>query len=214
VDARRSVGDDLAEQRWRGVDMTDMSGAAAPPRTTASAMRVLVPFLIGAAVAVALGVYSKQHDPTGDNLFHLFFTGTIQMKVWFAALAFALAVFQLLSGLRIYGTINIPKRYPGWLGDAHRLSGTLALVATLPVGYHCLWALGYSDIDGRHLLHSLFGCLFYGAFVAKMIVVRDHKQPGWVLPLLGSVVFASLTILFLTSSLWFITMDPFNRPLF
>jgi hypothetical protein len=190
--------------------MTGTTEAAAPPRPAAW---VLVPFLVGAAVAVALGVYSERHDPTGEQVVHLFFEGTLQMKVWLATLAFALAVFQLLSGMRMYGTFPLPRRVPGWYGDAHRLSGTVAFVVSLPVGYHCLWALGFADTDSRVLLHSLFGCVFYGAFVTKVLAVRDHRLPGWTLPLVGSVVFTSLVLLFLTSSVWFFTDRPSGIPI-
>jgi hypothetical protein len=192
--------------------MTGTTGAAAPPRE--AQLRVLVPFLIGAAVSVALGVYANVHDPTGEQVIELFFTGQIQLKVWFATIAFVLALYQLFSGMRLYGTVKVPRSIPSWFGQTHRLSGTLALAFTLPVGYHCLWSLGYQDSDGRVLLHSLFGCLFYGAFVAKVIVVRDHRLPGWALPFVGSVVFTSLVVLFLTSSLWFFTNDPLDRPIF
>src|SRR5688500_17914273 len=131
--------------------MTGITGAKAPPRPTP--WRVLVPFGIGAAVSVLLGVYSKEHDPTGDRVIELFFTGQIQLKVWFATITFALAVYQVLSGMRLYVTLTCPKTIPSWFGQTHRLSGTLALAFTLPVGYHCLWSIGYLDLDGRQVLH-------------------------------------------------------------
>ena len=31
------------------------------------------------------------------------------------------------------------------------------------------------------LLHSIFGCLVYGAFAAKVLIVRTPRAPGWVL---------------------------------
>jgi hypothetical protein len=192
--------------------MTGITGADAPSRPTP--LRVLVPFGIGAAVSVLLGVYAHVHDPTGEQVIELFFTSQIQLKVWFATVAFVLALYQLFSGMRLYGTLKFPKTIPSWFGQTHRLSGTLALAFTLPVGYHCLWSLGFQDTDGRVFLHSIFGCLFYGGFVAKVIIVRDHRLPGWTLPFVGSIVFTSLVVLFLTSSMWFFTNDPLNRPIF
>jgi Family of unknown function (DUF6529) len=72
---------------------------AAPARTAGVATRrLVVVLLVGGAVAVALGVYGKVHDPTHEQPYTWFFTSTIQLKVWFATTA--LAVAQLLLGLR------------------------------------------------------------------------------------------------------------------
>ena len=173
--------------------------------TTSATSRLLVAALVGGAVAVALGVYAEVHDPTGEQPYQLFFTGTIQLKAWFASVAVVLALFQLGSSLRLYGKVGDPDTAPSWLGDAHRLSGTLAFLFTLPVAYHCLWALGFSDLDTRTTLHSLFGCFFYGAFAAKMVVVRSSGLPGWALPVAGGLLLVGLVAVWLTSSLWFFT---------
>lgn len=161
--------------------------------------------MAGALVAVALGVYGNVHDPTGQKLFTLVFTATLNMKAWLATIAILLAVFQLLSALRIYGKVSWPATVPSWFGDAHRLSGTLAFFVSLPVAYHCLWSLGFrSDTsDMRTYVHSIAGCFFYGAFATKIVAVRSHRMPGWALPVIGGSVFASLVIVWLTSSLWF-----------
>ena len=49
----------------------------------------------------------------------------------------------------------------------------------------------------------MLGCLFYGAFVAKMLcLVERDKMPRWARPVLGGVVFVSLIALWVTSALW------------
>jgi hypothetical protein len=53
------------------------------------------------------------------------------------------------------------------------------------------------------LVHSLLGCLFYGAFATKMVIVRSSNLPDFALPLAGGVVFATLVGIWLTSALWF-----------
>lgn len=167
---------------------------------------LVVPLLVGAAVAVAVGVYGQAHDPTLRQPYTLFFTGTINLKVWFATLSVVFALIQIGSSLRLYGRVGDPDTVPSWLGDAHRLSGTLAFAFTLPVAYHCLWALGFqSDQGSRVLIHSLVGCLFYGAFVTKVLFVRRSGLPGWTLPAAGGVAFTALVIIWLTSSVWFWT---------
>ncbi len=189
---------------------------AAPtaPRTDSSAPRLLGVFLWGAAASVALGVYAQTHTPTGEKPYTLFFSDTIQLKVWFATAAFVLACLQIFLAMRLYGKLRWPKETPAWLGDAHRLSGTVALVLSLPVAYHCLWSLGYQSTTTRVVVHSIVGCVFYGAFVAKVLAVRMSGLPGWTLPVVGGVVFASLVAIFLTSSVWFFTDRPAGLPLF
>lgn len=161
--------------------------------------------LVGSAVALGLGVYGNIHDPTGRSLVTLFFTATINAKVWLATAAVALAGFQLFTALRIYGKLGTGAP-PAWLSSAHRASGTGAFVLSLPVAYHCLWALGFTaDAGARILIHSTVGCFFYGAFAAKVVAVRSHHLPSWVLPVVGGTVFSALVLMWLTSSLWFFT---------
>ena len=78
------------------------------------------------------------------------------------------------------------------------LGGSIALF-TLPVAYHCLWSLGFQDASTRVLLHSLFGCAVYGAFAAKVLIVRSPGTPGWALPLAGATMFTTLVVVWLTS---------------
>jgi hypothetical protein len=148
--------------------------------------RLAGPALVGAAVALAVGVYGNVHDPTGEALFTLFFTATLNMKAWLATIVLLLAGFQLLSAARLYGKVHIPRQVPPWLGQAHRLSGTLAFLVSLPVAYHCLWSLGFeSDPDQTRL------------------VVRSRSLPGWALPAAGGALFTSVVVLWLSSALWF-----------
>jgi hypothetical protein len=176
--------------------------------------KLLSVFLAGAATSVMLGVYADAHTPTGEKPYTLFFSDTIQLKVWFATVAVTLAVVQVLLAMRIYGKLSWPKTAPPWLGDAHRLTGTLAFLVSLPVAYHCLWSLGFQSGTTRVLIHSIVGCVFYGAFVTKVLSVRSHKLPNWVLPVVGGLVFAALVVIFLTSALWFFTSSDAPRPVF
>jgi hypothetical protein len=171
--------------------------------TASSPAKLLIPALVGAAVAVGLGVYAHEHDPTGESIFSLVFTKTINMKARFATGAAILAVFQVLSGLRIYGRLPVPRRVPSWLPLAHRVSGVTAFLLVLPVAYHCLWALGWQDFDDRVLVHSIAGCFFFGAFAAKVVVVEAKSLPGFALPVAGGLLFSSLAVVWWTSALWF-----------
>ncbi|MFR9753108.1 DUF6529 family protein [Nocardia sp. 004] len=165
-------------------------------------MAIVLPVLIGAAVAVALGVYGRMHDPRFFSVNIAGFSSPTAVKSWLATLAFVLALGQVGSALAMYG--KLPGLVaPRWIGTAHVWSGRLAVLASIPVAVHCLYALGFQDYESRVLLHSLFGCFFYGAFVAKMLLLTRKGLPGWVLPVAGGLVFTGLTGLWLTSSLWF-----------
>ncbi|MEM8904877.1 MAG: DUF6529 family protein [Actinomycetota bacterium] len=161
---------------------------------------------LGAAVAVSLGVYGRIHEPTGDSISTFGFPAVLPMKAWFATGAAALALFQLVSALWMWGRLpGVSAPAPGWTGPAHRWSGTVAFLLTLPVAYHCLWALGFQDTDTRVLVHSILGCAFYGAFTTKLLSLRVRRLPGMTLPVVGGSLVALLVGIWWTSSLWFFT---------
>ncbi|MFD6160316.1 DUF6529 family protein [Nocardia sp. NPDC060256] len=162
---------------------------------------IAIPVLIGAAVSVLLGVYAKTHEPTGFSINVAGFSSPQAVKTWLATIAFLLAIFQFVSALAMYG--KLPVSAPSWIGTAHVWSGRLAVLVSVPVAVHCLYAFGFLQYDTRVLLHSLLGCFFYGAFVAKMLLLTRKGLPGWVIPVAGGLVLAGLTGLWLTSSLWF-----------
>jgi Family of unknown function (DUF6529) len=163
---------------------------------------VLIPLLVGCAVAIVLGVYGRNHQPTGEALFTLGFSGMINMKVWLATITVLFALFQLASALRLYGVYGSGSP-PRWVGTAHRISGALAVLISAPVAFHCLWSIGFSSFDTRTLWHSVLGCVFYGAFVAKMLTLRMRGLPGWALPLFGGLTFTTIVAIWFTSSFWF-----------
>ncbi|WP_442941474.1 DUF6529 family protein [Nocardia sp. NBC_00403] len=166
-----------------------------------AAAAIVVPLLIGAAVATALGVYGKVHDPRFFSVNVAGFSSPMAVKTWLATLATALALFQFASALSMYGKIR--GFAPSWIGVAHVWSGRLAVLASVPVAVHCLYAMGFQDYQTRVLLHSLFGCFFYGAFVAKMLLLTRKGLPGWVIPVAGGLTLSGLVGIWLTSALWF-----------
>jgi hypothetical protein len=179
---------------------TAVEQEAATSRTTLAAVLGL-----GACVAVAMGVYAKVHTPAGQPLFMLGFSGMLQMKAWLTTIATAFLLVQLTTALWMWGRLPRAGAAPGWVTPVHRWSGTIAFIVTLPVAFHCIWALGFSDTTPRVLLHSVVGCLFYGAYASKMLGLRVQRLPGWALPVLGGTVLGSLVLLWLTAALWFFT---------
>ena len=68
------------------------------------------------------------------------------------------------------------------------------------MAYACLYALGFQHYSTRVLVHSLLGCLFYGAFVTKLLTLRTSRLPGWALPVVGGALFTALVAVVLTSA--------------
>jgi len=181
-------------------DLRNGSAPAGPSPTTVFAGAAA----IGALVAVAAGVYGRLHDPASETTITWVFTSTLHLKAWMTTLAMLLAIGQVLGGLWMFGKLPLGSA-PSWVGPAHRIAGSLALLASLPVAYHCLWSLGFNPDPGgsRRFWHSVFGCLFYGTFATKVLAVRSRRMPGWALPVVGGLLFTVLTVIWLTSSLWF-----------
>jgi hypothetical protein len=172
--------------------------SAVPQRT---GVAVLIAVVIGALVAVGLGAFAKLHEPEGYSINVAGFSSGPAVKSWLATLAIVLALFQLVSAFAMYRLIPGGKA-PAWIGTAHVWSGRLAVLATVPVAVHCLYALGFGSYDNRVLFHSLFGCFFYGAFVTKMLLLTRKGLRGWVVPIAGGLVFFGLVYVWLTSALW------------
>lgn len=160
---------------------------------------------VGAMVSLGLGVYARVHTPTGQGIFTFGFPAVLPMKAWFATAAAALAIGQLTSALWMWERLPLVGPAPTRVRAAHRWLGTSAFLFTLPVAYHCLWALGFQQTTTRVLLHSIFGCAFYGAFVTKMLILRSDRMPTWALPVAGGSLVAVLVGVWFTSSYWFFT---------
>ncbi|MGV0604309.1 DUF6529 family protein [Mycolicibacterium sp. XJ1904] len=163
---------------------------------------MLIAVSLGAMVAVALGVFGKIHEPQFLSINVAGFSSGTAVKSWLATLTIVLALLQLFSAFVMY-RLTPGGHAPTWIGTAHIWSGRLAVLATVPVAVHCLYALGFAETDSRVLFHSLFGCFFYGVFVTKMILLTRGGLRGWVLPVVGGLVFFGLVYVWLTSALWF-----------
>jgi hypothetical protein len=166
-------------------------------------LRVLVPVAVGAVVAVSLGVYGRTHTPAGVAVTLTGLASTLTVKVWLASVVAVFALLQVVSALVLYGRLP-PAPAPDWIAPAHRWSGRVAFLLSIPVAVHCLYALGFETSSPRVLLHSLFGCVFFGVFTAKMLLLTRKGLAGWVLPIAGGLAFALLIGLWLTSALWFL----------
>ncbi|HET9648277.1 MAG TPA: DUF6529 family protein [Microlunatus sp.] len=178
-----------------------------PSAATTQVGPVMVALGIGAAVSVGLGLFGRLHHPTGVAINLAGFSSGLAAKTWLTTAAFLFAIVQLLTGLGLVGRIPVTGR---WVAPIHRWSGRIAVLLVTPVAVHCLYALGFADFSVRALVHSILGCLFFGAFTVKMLVLTRDDSPPWVLPLLGGIVFSLLAALFATAAVWFFVYRGFT----
>lgn len=182
----------------------------ANPMAPKSMTLPLTAFAGGAVVALLVGVFGKVHDPTLSHTTTLGFRTVIAMKVALTTVIGVLVVLQLLGALWMYGKLGI--RAPSWVGPAHRASGTIALLLSVFVAYHCLWALGLESgryrggekVPLRTVVHGVLGCAVFGAIVVKVVAVRSRRAPSWFLPVAGGLLFALLVLVVLTSAVWYL----------
>jgi hypothetical protein len=178
------------------------------PRGRAAIAGVL---LAGCGVALALGLYAKEHTPVPRPLFLAGFSGALQFKTWFASVALLFVLIQLGTALWLWGRLPRARPAPSWVGILHRWSGAIAFAVLVPVALNCLYSLGFATYSARTVVHSTAGCIFYGAYTSKMLSLRVRGLPRWLLPVLGGLVFSCFIVLWLTSAAWFFTSS--GRPL-
>lgn len=183
-------------------DQTHSAPTQPAPRSSSGGVTIVIALVVGALVAVGLGAFGRLHEPQFFSVNVAGFSSGTAVKTWMATLAISLGLFQLVSAFAMYRLLP-GGRAPSWIGTAHVWSGRLAVLVSVPVAVHCLYALGFQATDSRVLFHSLFGCLFYGIFVTKMLLLTRKGLPGWVIPIAGGLLFFGLVYVWVTSAWWF-----------
>ncbi|GAB3988436.1 DUF6529 family protein [Actinoallomurus acanthiterrae] len=171
----------------------------AGPRLAAAAGLALV-------VAAALFAFGRTHTPNYDSsLFGRRGGDANLLKAELGTALQCLAFFQLILALWMYrrlpGAGAAPRRVP----LAHRIGGAVLFVLSLPIAYHCITAYGVQTYSARVALHAIAGCFFYGAFAAKVLIVRSRYLTAWALPLAGGTLFSLVAILWFSGPLWQLT---------
>ena len=188
-----------------GTDWGSAMAEIAPQRVDPTPVRRLVMILVAAAVVTAaLAVFGVEHSPNYTiSLFGTSGAGAISLKSKIATAVLGLALLQLLLALWMYGRLPAIGTAPHPVRRTHRAVGIALFLLTLPVAVHCMFAYGVQTTSARVTVHSLAGCFFYGAFVAKVLLVRSRRLPGWVLPVAGGLLVAIVGVLWYSSALWF-----------
>jgi hypothetical protein len=182
------------------------TSAANDHSTVGASFRLLLASGLAMVVTAGLYVFGTEHAPdySGTALFGRTATDTLPLKSWLATGVLAFAVVQLGLALWMYGKLPSVGAATARIRNAHRAIGVAAILLTLPIAYHCALAYGVkTDIDSRVAVHSLAGCFLYGAFAAKITIVRAARLPGWALPLAGGTLVVLVAVLWYSSALWY-----------
>ncbi|MFE0002390.1 DUF6529 family protein [[Kitasatospora] papulosa] len=161
-------------------------------------------------VAVAVGIYLFGTHRTPDYLNELFGrygTDAVDLKARLGTALLGLALVQLGLALWMYGRLPGARPAPRPVRPGHRVLGFLAFLLSLPIAYHCLTTYGIETTSARVAIHSFAGCALYGAFVAKVIVVRSRRLPGRLLPVVGGLLVLGVALLWYTAALWALDGD-------
>lgn len=145
--------------------------------TDGSAAGIGVALGAGALGAFALGVYASVHDPTGRGLVLVPAGSVDEVKTALAAISVGLFCGQLAISWRLRRSRLGPKAAAN-LGDLHRIVGTLAFGLSLPVVFHCVWALGFDVDDPWTATHSVVGCVAYGVYLSQFVFERRTRGSG------------------------------------
>ncbi|MFD5562757.1 DUF6529 family protein [Kitasatospora griseola] len=156
-----------------------------------------------APVAVVAGLFwfGRVHTPQpGRSLFGAAGVDALRLKSQLGSALFGLALVQVLLALWMYRGGHRAPRVRIW----HRVGGAAAFALSLPIAQHCLLAYGVRFTDARVAVHSVSGCILYGAFAAKVLLVQHGRLPGWALPAAGGALFCAIGLLWWSAALWFL----------
>ncbi|MET8050830.1 DUF6529 family protein [Streptosporangium sp. NPDC005286] len=158
------------------------------------------------AVAAALYAFGRIHTPDyAGSLFGRRGNDANLLKAQLGTALLGLALYQLILALWMYRRLPGAGAAPRPVPLAHRIGGAVLFVLSLPVAYHCITTYGVQLDNARVALHSLAGCFFYGAFAAKVLLVRSRYLPAWALPVAGGTLVTLIAILWSSAALWQLT---------
>jgi hypothetical protein len=129
----------------------------------------------GSLVSVGLGVYGRTHEPTFYAINLAGFSSGIAAKSWLATGVFVLVVVQLASALVLFGRVP-GGAGPSWIGGLHRWSGRAAVLVSVPVAVHCLYALGGAVALGTSKQTPRCGGAVQMARASSMKLASSRRQ--------------------------------------
>jgi hypothetical protein len=184
-------------------DNGDMAAPETPSRRSAALRLTGIGILAAAVVAALIVIGRVQTVNPAFSLFGRQYVAAVTLKALLATVVLGLAGLQVLLALWIYRKLPLAGSAPRPVPLAHRVVGFALFALTVPIALHCLIAYGVQFTSLRVAVHSVAGCFFYGAFVAKVLLVQTRRLPGWVLPVAGGTLAVVVAVLWYTSALWY-----------
>jgi hypothetical protein len=155
------------------------------------------------ATTAVLYAFGRTHAPDYTRgLFGRHGDDANMLKAQLGTALLGLALYQLISALWMYRRLPGAGAAPRPVHLAHRLGGAALFALSLPIAYHCVTAYGVRTDNARVAVHSVAGCFFYGAFAAKVLLVRSRHLPAWALPLAGGTLVSVIATLWSSAALW------------
>ena len=162
----------------------------------------MAPLTAFALVALTVGLLARERWIPSKGYFQLFFSDTLHLKAWFAS-----AAVLLRSDAALHRRVDLPQaalassRLDSGASTAGRAGWPSRSRSRSPTT-----ASSSSASRMRRVVSSrtrCVGCAVYGAFAAKVLIVRLHRFPVWVLPTAGGLLFSVLVAVWYTSAVWF-----------
>jgi hypothetical protein len=164
---------------------------------------------VAAAVTAAVYLVADHHTPDyATSLFGQTGQDGVRLKAQLATGLLALALVQLGLALWMYRRLpglSRSDRTPRAVSRTHRLVGIAAFALSIPITVHCILTYGIEMSTSRTAAHSIAACFFYGAFAAKVLVVRSRSLHRWALPVMGGLLVSTVAVLWYTAAWWFFT---------
>ena len=168
-----------------------------------AAWRLAAIGLAGAAVTGALYAAGRLHTPNYTfSLFGQTGLATTTLKSLLASVVPGLAAVQVLLARWLYRKPPPAGSPPRPVRPAHQIPGFALFTVTVPIAVHCPPAYRAQLNSARVAVHSLAGCLFHGAFTAKVLLVQSRRLPGWAPPTAGGALAIPAAVPWYTSALW------------
>jgi hypothetical protein len=108
-----------------------------------------------------------------------------EVKIVFASLVAALALYQVLLMAVGYRKVKLSFLSPESASRAHRTIGDTIVILTILVALMCI---SYFEIEDDNFAHSIFGIVLLLVLVLKVAVVRRWIRADGALPVLGITV--------------------------
>jgi hypothetical protein len=156
------------------------------------------------AVVVAAAVFAVGRAHTPDYTMGLFGrpgVAAIRLKAQLATVILVLAAAQLGLALWMYRRLPGAGAAPRPVPVLHRFGGATLFLLSLPVAAQCVLAYGVDLSGPRVAAHSLAGCFFYGAFAAKVLIVRSRRLSRWGPPVAGGLLVTLIVVLWYSAAL-------------